>query len=95
MVENFVDLAQAIKKRNLLAKYGLSRIGVFGSFVRGEAFNDIDFCVDLAPNNFSAVIELKRDLENVAGKPVDIMVERYANPIVFSRAVKEMKYVSE
>jgi len=36
-------LEKSIKQSNLLNKYMLERIGVFGSFARGKSTNDIDF----------------------------------------------------
>jgi predicted nucleotidyltransferase len=39
------------------------------------------------------LIALKNDLETISQKPVDIMIKKYANPIVLHRAQKDMKYV--
>ena len=36
-------LEMAIKNEDLLKKYNLEKIGIFGSFARGEKANDIDF----------------------------------------------------
>jgi predicted nucleotidyltransferase len=41
------------------------------------------------------LIELKNDLEKISQKSVDIMIKRYANPIVLYRAQKDMRYVSQ
>jgi predicted nucleotidyltransferase len=46
-VETFEALEKAIKKENILKKYKLEKIGIFGSFARGETANDIDFYVDI------------------------------------------------
>jgi predicted nucleotidyltransferase len=42
-VETFKALEKAIKNENILEKYKLEKIGIFGSFARGETANDIDF----------------------------------------------------
>jgi len=42
-IETLNALEKAIRNENLLKKYHLERIGVFGSFARGEKANDIDF----------------------------------------------------
>ncbi len=39
-------LEKAIRQSNLLNKYMLKEIGIFGSFARGEPANDIDFYID-------------------------------------------------
>jgi predicted nucleotidyltransferase len=79
----------------LLQKYNLDKIGVFGSFARGEKANDIDFYIDLETYNFKELIYLKKDLEKITEKEVDIMLKKYANPIILYRAQKDMKYVTQ
>ncbi|GHU53114.1 hypothetical protein FACS1894200_13680 [Spirochaetia bacterium] len=88
-------LETAIKNENLLKKYNLEKIGIFGSFVRGEKANDIDFFVDKENYNIAALVELKNDLEKLTEKDVDIMIKKYANPIVLYRAQKDMIYVAQ
>jgi predicted nucleotidyltransferase len=93
-IETFEALEKAIKKENILKKYKLEKIGIFGSFARGEIANDIDFYVDIETHDLKNLIELKHDLEKISQKTVDIMVKKYANPIVLYRAQKDMRYVS-
>jgi len=88
------DLEGAIKSERLFEKYDLEKIGVFGSFARGESANDIDFFIDLGKYNFKNLINLKQDLETITQKEVDIMLEKYANPIILHRAKKDMIYVT-
>ena len=89
------ELKQAIKNENLLKKYNLDKIGVFGSFARGEEARDLDFYIDMDNYNLKNLISLKKDLENITEKEVDIMLKKYANPIVLHRALKEMIYVTQ
>ena len=84
-----------IRQENLLKKYDLDRIGIFGSFARGENAKDIDFYIDSDNYNIKNLIGLKYDLEKLTQKEVDIMVKKYANPIVLYRAQKDMKYVTQ
>ena len=93
-IETFESLEKAIKNGHILEKYKLERIGVFGSFARGEMANDIDFYIDIEAYDLKNIIELKNDLEKISQKSVDIMVKKYANPIVLHRARKDMRYVS-
>ena len=94
-IETINALEKAIKNENLLKKYNLEKIGVFGSFARGEKANDIDFYIDLDNYSVKNLINLKKDLEKITEKEVDIMLKKYANPIVLSRAAKDMKYVTQ
>jgi len=45
-IESVNALEIALKKENLLKKYNLDKIGIFGSFARGEKAKDIDFYID-------------------------------------------------
>ena len=94
-IETVNALEKAIKNENLLKKYNLEKIGVFGSFARGEKANDIDFYIDSESYNVKNLINLKKDLERITEKEVDIMLKKYANPIVLYRAEKDMRYVTQ
>src|SRR5215469_11772597 len=94
-IDSVNTLEKAIKEENLLKKYDLDKIGVFGSFARGEKANDIDFYIDSDSYSVKNLISLKNDLEKITEKEVDIMLKKYANPIVLFRAQKDMKYVTQ
>jgi predicted nucleotidyltransferase len=94
-IETINALEKAIKNENLLKKYHLERIGVFGSFARGEKANDIDFFIDSENYNINNLIGLKKELEKITEKKVDIMLKKYANPIILYHAEKDMKYVTQ
>ncbi|MDR2592776.1 MAG: nucleotidyltransferase domain-containing protein [Chitinispirillales bacterium] len=94
-IETINALEEAMKHENLLKKHHLERIGVFGSFARGEEANDIDFYVDSEDYDFKNLLNLKNDLEKITSKEVDIMLKKYANPIILHRAEKDMKYVTQ
>jgi predicted nucleotidyltransferase len=94
-IETINALEMAIKNENLLKKYHLDRIGVFGSFARGEKANDIDFYIDSDNYSIKNLLGLKNDLEKITEKEVDIMLKKYANPIILHRAERDMKYVTQ
>jgi len=94
-IETISDLEKAIASENLLEKHHLERIGVFGSFARGEEFNDIDFYIDSEDHSLRDLLSLQEDLEKITEKRVDIMLKKYANPIILHRAKKDMKYVTQ
>jgi predicted nucleotidyltransferase len=94
-IKSINALETAIKNENLLKKYDLDKIGVFGSFARGETASDIDIYIDTDNYNLKNLISLKKDLENITEREVDIMLKKYANPIVLHRAQKDMVYVTQ
>ncbi len=60
-----------------LRELGVERIGVFGSLVRGEAdpASDIDILVSMAQPSFRAFMRLQFRLEELLGRPVDLVLE--------------------
>ena len=93
-MDSVILLEKAIMQSNLLNKYMLKKIGIFGSFARGEPANDIDFYIDADSCKLADLRKLKRDLETLTNKKIDIMIRKYANPIVLHRALKDMIYVT-
>lgn len=84
--------------RNKISNFGISAIGLFGSYVREEQTNtsDIDILVDFnAQNetydNFIAVCEF---LERVfKGVPVEIVTKNGLSPYIGPKILKEVEYV--
>ncbi|MDR2577997.1 MAG: hypothetical protein LBC70_04180, partial [Chitinispirillales bacterium] len=64
-VETVHALEDVIKNESLLQKYNLDKIGIFGSFARGEQAGDIDFYIDLEDYDLRNLIGLKKDLEKM------------------------------
>ena len=64
-------------QRELAEKYTVKRIGVFGSFARGDekAESDVDIVVELAEPTFDHYMDLKFRLEEVLQRPVDLVLE--------------------
>ena len=82
-------------KPELEERYGVTRIGIFGSVARNEAHDgsDIDIVVDMAPDLLKR-IGLKAELELFFGKKVDVV--RYwhgMNNYLKARIDQEAVYV--
>ncbi len=82
-------------KPELEKRYGVTRIGVFGSVARNEAHSesDIDIVVDMEPDLLKRV-SLKAELELFFGKKVDVV--RYwhgMNNYLKTRIDQEVIYV--
>ena len=92
-VKNINDLYILFNEMNLFREYNIKRIGVFGSFARGEQFNDIDLFIE-DDLNFQQLIQLRNLLEKETGIPFDIMKKKYAEPVILYRALKDMQYAA-
>lgn len=73
--------------------YGIKKVGVFGSFARGEAFRDIDLFIE-EDLNYSQVQDMKQKLESQTGIHFDIMMKKNAEPVILYRALKDMQYAT-
>ena len=62
--------------RDRLRRYGVRRIGVFGSAARGEETegSDLDFLVEFERKTFDAYMDLKFFLEELFGREVDLVL---------------------
>ena len=80
----------------LLEKYGVTKIGIFGSVARDQAgeSSDVDIVYEMIkPNGFTAV-HLKEDLEKKLAYPVDLVRYRERmNPLLKKRIDDEGVYV--
>ena len=59
-------------------RYGIEKIGIFGSFARGDMSteSDIDVVVLLEKQDLFNLIGIKQDLEEQLGVPVDVVSYR-------------------
>lgn len=85
-------------KAELLTQYNLSKIGIFGSFARGEQTvdSDIDFIVEFqsgTENLFQLKLALKKLFEQQFHKGVDICREKYIKPYYKKRILKDAIFV--
>ncbi|RAJ94556.1 hypothetical protein LX87_04443 [Larkinella arboricola] len=82
-----------LRTNRIFDRFELNRIGVFGSFARGEAFHDIDVMVE-EDIPYQQVIQLRDTLQQDLKIPVDVMLKRFAEPIILYRAMKDVKYAT-
>lgn len=80
------------------SKYRIAKIGLFGSFARGEesAESDIDIIVEFLPNteNLSDMkASLKEVIKKAFDRDVDICREKYLKPYYRNQILKSAIYV--
>ena len=80
MTMNTADYLQLLRqyKESASKKYGIKRIGIFGSVARGEQTenSDVDIVVSLTKPRLFTLVHIKEDLQQIFGRPVDIVRER-------------------
>jgi len=63
------------KRKDLLSKYSVKSVALFGSFARGEQTrkSDVDILIEFKEPTFRNYIGLLHDLEKLLGKKVDLV----------------------
>ena len=86
-----------VANRKTLRKYGVKRIGLFGSYARGSATaaSDIDFLVELERLTFRDYMGLALFLEDLFEKDVDLLTPTSIKPGFKPYIEKEIEYVTE
>ena len=83
-------------KQEFNQKFGITKIGLFGSYARGDASanSDIDLIIDInAKNIYEKKSQLKKILENEFHTKIDIAREKYLKPLAKNEILKEVLYV--
>lgn len=90
-------LALLEKNKSKIQSFGAKRVGVFGSYARGEQSpeSDIDVLVEFYPKkkNFHNYMQLKLFLENLLGKKVDLVIKEAIRPELKERILGSVVYV--
>lgn len=91
-------LAALRQSQSRLRALGVSRIGLFGSFVRGEQRpdSDIDLLVEFEAGRktFDAFMELSFFLEDILQHPVELVTPESLSPYLGPHILKEVEYAT-
>ncbi len=89
-------LRRLAEGRESLKRFGVKTLALFGSVARGEARpdSDIDFLVEFeGPATFDRYMGLKIWLEDLFGRPVDLVTRKALKPRLRPYVEKEAVYV--
>lgn len=87
------EIKDILINNKLFERFNLDRVGIFGSAARGEHSNDIDVLVE-ENIDYRVLSEFRDELQKLMKKRIDVVIAKYANPIVLRRALKEIVYVT-
>lgn len=76
-----------------MSKYNLKKIGFFGSVLFSDKPNDIDILIE-AFEDYRDLFKFREDIQEITDKKVDIVLEKFARPIIFYRAKQNIRYVT-
>jgi len=94
--EEIISILSRYRER-LQTEFGVRRIGVFGSYARGEQTqeSDIDFIVDFADDLmdiFETKYQLRRFLSEIFNKQIDLANYKSIKPYVLENISREIKF---
>ncbi|MFG6102472.1 nucleotidyltransferase [Leptolyngbyaceae cyanobacterium CCMR0082] len=90
-----LDLLRRIQP-TLKEKYGVTKLGIFGSVARGEATesSDVDIVLEMKRPNLFIRVNIKEELEKFLDRPVDVVRYRERmNPYLKRRIDQDVIYV--
>ena len=77
-------------------RFKVRKIGIFGSFARGEqeATSDIDILVDFRkPVSLIDFVALERHLSEILGRKVDLVMRSALKPRIGKHILREVRYL--
>ena len=85
-------------KEEFFQKFGLVKLGIFGSFGRGEAREDSDIDIIIELDNdiddiYRKKLAFKHELETYFQRKVDIAREKYLKPLAKQSIMNDTIYV--
>ena len=95
MTQNKDRVLQLINQnKDALRRYGVRRIGLFGSFARNQATDasDLDFLVEFEKKTFDAYMGLKVYLEGLFHRHVDLVLSDSLKPRLRQQVTQEVIY---
>ncbi len=98
MSKTLQDIQQKLQaqKSRLQREYNVARIGVFGSFARGDQTqkSDIDILVELTePIGLFQFVGLEHQLEELLGRDVDLVTPRALKLPIKDTVLRQVVYV--
>lgn len=80
------------RKPELLSRYGVKGLAIFGSYARGEQGenSDLDIVVDVDPSIGLKFVDLAEEIESLLGIQTDIVSRRAIKPRNWEAIKKEL-----
>ncbi len=93
------DILKTLREnRRQFERLGVHRLGIFGSFVRGEqkTDSDIDLLVEFKPGEktFDNFMDLSSQLEILLQRRIELVTAESLSPHIGPKILKEVEYVT-
>ncbi len=86
------------RKKTQLNKYGITEIGIFGSYIKNSATpnSDIDILIDIQrPSTIGLLelLEIENQLSEELNTKVDLVIKSDLKPAIGSQILREVQYI--
>lgn len=86
------------RKKAQLNKYGITEIGIFGSYIKNSATpnSDIDILIDIQrPSTIGLLelLEIENQLSEELNTKVDLVIKSDLKPAIGSQILREVQYI--
>ncbi len=97
-MKNLVEIRDILTKNKgiIQENYKVKKIGIFGSYVRGEQKedSDLDIIVDFSePVSLLKLVNFENFLQNITGLKVDVVPEGDIRPELRNNILNEVSYL--
>jgi hypothetical protein len=96
-LEKMIELLK-MHKSELMERYGIRKIGVFGSYIRGEngGESDLDILVEFREDARISLLDfvgIENDLSDLLGVKVDLVEKSALKPRIGKQILQEVVYL--
>ncbi len=84
-----------LKHISRIKEFGVEKIGVFGSLLKGETVGDIDILITFRKNeeSFEKLMDLYYFLEDLLNTPIDLVTTNALSPYIAPYILREVEYI--
>ena len=83
------------KHLSKIEKFGVEKIGIFGSLLKGETTGDIDILITFRKNeeSFERLMDLYYFLEDLLDAQIDLVTTNALSPYIAPYILQEVEYI--
>ncbi|MHA1967065.1 MAG: nucleotidyltransferase family protein [Candidatus Hodarchaeales archaeon] len=88
-------IEKLVKHFSKIEKFGVEKIGIFGSLLKGETIGDIDILVSFRENEetFQNLMELYYFLLDALNAQIDLVTTNALSPYIGPYILREVEYI--
>ena len=88
-------IEKLVKHISEIEKFGVEKIGIFGSLLKGETTGDVDILISFKKNeeSFQNLMDLYYFLEDTLNAQIDLVTTNALSPYIGPYILREVEYI--